>query len=151
MERDEILAYAAEVARTQPGGTLATTHAEDGTPYVTYVLGHLTADGRVLFGSQLTQQHSRNIAATAEVSFLFDNRSAIFEDWTLFDRVVIEGSATIVEKDSAAYEPLIAELAAKTPMGAFFTRHGELFCISPRRLILNRGLEGIRHVASFDS
>jgi hypothetical protein len=150
MDRDEILATASALAAAEPGGTLATTHAEDGTPYVTYVLAHLTGDGSVLFGSQLKQQHSRNIAATAEVSFLFDNRAHVRDDWTLFDRVVVEGAASIVARDSPAYEPLLAELAEKTPMGAFFTRHGELFCIHPRRLILMRGLEGVRHVAAFD-
>jgi len=150
MEREEILAAAAALARDEPGGTLATTHAEDGTPYVTYVLAHLTADGRVLFGSQLKQQHSRNIAATAEVSFLWDNRAAIAEDWSRFDRVVVEGAAAIVARESAFYEPLLAELAEKTPMGAFFTRHGELFEIRPRRIILSCGLEGTRHTAAFE-
>lgn len=148
MERDEILARASELARHEAGGTLATTHSEDGTPYVTYVLAHLMNDGRVLFGSRVTQQHSRNIAATPEASFLFDNREAIAEDWTLFDRVVVEGKAAIIAKDAGDYEATLAELGAKSPMAAFFTRHGELYCIHPRRLILMCGLEGVRHVVT---
>ena len=148
MEREEILARACELARHEPGGTLATTHAEDGTPYVTYVLAHLMDDGRVLFGSRVTQQHSRNIAATPEASFLFDNRAAVHEDWTRFDRVVVEGRALVIDKDADGYEAALAELSAKSPMAAFFTRHGELYCIHPRRLLLMCGLEGVRHVVS---
>jgi hypothetical protein len=148
VERDEILAHAAGLASHEPGGTLATTHAEDGTPYLTYVLAHLTADGRVLFGSRVTQQHSRNIAATPEASFLFDNRGVIADDWSHFDRIVVEGTARIVPKHSAEYEPTLAQLGEKSPMAAFFTRHGELYCITPRRIILMRGLEGVRHVVT---
>jgi hypothetical protein len=150
MERDEILDRAAEVAKAQPGGTLATTHAEDGTPYVTFVLAHLLADGRLLFGSALRTQHARNILATPETSFLFDNRDAIATDWTRFDRVIVEGEAQLIAGDSAAYEPLLAELGSKSPMAAFFTRHGALFCIVPRRLLLMRGLDGTRYTVHFD-
>jgi putative heme iron utilization protein len=150
MDQDEILRYAVELARRQPGGTLATTHAEDGTPYVTYVLAHLLPDGRVLFGSQLKQQHSRNIAATPEVSFLWDNREAVAEDWSLFDRVVVEGAALLVARDAPDYASLLSELSEKSPMAAFFTTHGELFSIVPRRIILMKGLEGTRHVALFE-
>ncbi len=146
----EILTHCATLARDQPGGTLATTHAEDGTPYVTFVLFHLAGDGRVLFGSAETPQHSRNIGATPEVSFLIDNREIVASDWTKFDRIVIEGSAEHVAKDDARYEAFLAELAGKNRMAAMFTGRGQLFCIHPRRLILMKGLEPARHIVDFD-
>jgi hypothetical protein len=148
--REEVLAYACRVAERELGGTLATTHAEDGTPYVTFVLFHLRPDGRVLFGSGQGPQHTRNIQATPEVSFLVDNRGMISSDWTAFDRIVIEGRAVAVAKDSPEYAPSLAELAAKNAMAAYFSDHGVLFCIEPRRLILMRGLEPVRHVVDFE-
>jgi nitroimidazol reductase NimA-like FMN-containing flavoprotein (pyridoxamine 5'-phosphate oxidase superfamily) len=150
LARDEILARAADLARAQYGGTLATTHAEDGTPYVTYVLFHLRRDGILLFGSAATPQHSRNIHATPEVSFLIDNREVISRDWTAFDRIVIEGRAVHVHQDDPRYTDLVGELAAKNRMAAWFTEHGQLFCIYPRRLILMHGLEGVRHIVDFE-
>lgn len=146
---DEILAYARKVAEGQLGGTLATTHAEDGTPYVTFVLFHLRQSGEVLFGSGTGPQHTRNIFATPEVSFLIDNREAINTDWSAFDRVVIEGRAEGIGKEDARYEPYLAEIGAKNEMAAYFTRHGQLFCITPRRLILMKGLQPERHVVDF--
>jgi putative heme iron utilization protein len=150
MERHEILAYAARLARMERGGTLATTHAEDGTPYLTYVLAHLLEDGRVLFGSQLKQQHSRNILATPEVSFLFDNREVIREDWSAFDRLVVVGRARVVERSAPDYEELLGQLRVKSAMAAFFTTHGELSVIEPRRMILSLGLEAVRHTVEFE-
>jgi putative heme iron utilization protein len=150
MERDEILAYAVRLAGSQPGGTLATTHAEDGTPYLTYVLAHLLPDGRVLFGSQLKQQHSHNILATPEVSFLFDNRETIHYDWSAFDRMVVVGKARIVARESDEYLELLGYLREKSAMAAFFTTHGELFVIEPRRLVLSIGFEAVRHTVVFE-
>ena len=150
MERLEILKAASEVAAGQPGGTLATTHAEDGTPYVTYVLCHLRETGEVLFGSNARPQHARNIGATPEVSFLIDNREVIRGDWTAFNRVVIEGRAQEVEKDDPRYAALLAELAGKNRMAAVFTDSGILFCLVPRRLLLMRGFEPTRYVVEFE-
>lgn len=150
MDRLEILREAAAIATEQPGGTLATTHAEDGTPYVTYVLCHLRDTGEVLFGSNARPQHARNIMATPEVSFLIDNREVIRGDWTAFNRVVIEGRAEEIAKDEARYAPLLAELAEKNRMAAIFTDSGILFCLVPRRLILMRGFEPTRHVVEFE-
>lgn len=149
MERDEILKEAARIAADQPGGTLATTHAEDGTPYVTFVLFHLRANGQVLFGSNARPQHARNIAATPEVSFLIDNREVIRGDWTAFNRVVIEGRAEEVKKEDPEYAPLLAELADKNRMAAVFTDTGILFRLVPRRLLLMRGFEPTRHTVDF--
>ena len=149
LTRNEILEYAATIARSQYGGTLATTHAEDGTPYVTFVLFHLRDDGQVLFGSAATPQHTRNIHATPEVSFLIDNRDMIASDWQAFDRIVIEGRADRIEQDDPEYSEYLAQLGEKSRMAAYFTEHGELFRILPRRLILMRGLEGIRHIVDF--
>lgn len=146
---EEILAEAARVAQTQLGGTLATMHAEDGTPYVTFVLFHLRADGQVLFGSNPAPQHARNIAATAEVSFLIDNREVVRNDWTAFDRIVIEGRAERVDSEDARYQVFLEELREKNRMAAFFTEHGHLFAIVPRRLILMKGFEPTRHVVDF--
>lgn len=150
MERLEILEEALAIASGQPGGTLATTHAEDGTPYVTYVLFHLRETGEVLFGSGARPQHARNIAATPETSFLIDNREVIQGDWTAFNRVVIEGRAEEVAKDDARYADLMNELAEKNRMAAMFTDRGMLFRLIPRRLVLMRGLEPARHVVEFE-
>lgn len=149
MERHEVLEYAAALARSQRGGSLATTHAELNTPYITYVLAHLCPDGRLLFGSGLARQHSRNILAAPSVSFLFDTRAAVATDWSAFDRLVIEGPARVMPKDAADYEQLLAQLAEKSPMAGHFTRSGELFCLDPRRLTLSRGLDPVRYVVDF--
>ncbi|MGH2607523.1 MAG: pyridoxamine 5'-phosphate oxidase family protein [Tepidiformaceae bacterium] len=145
----EILAEACRIAQTQLGGTLATMHSEDGTPYVTFVLFHLRPDGQVLFGSNPAPQHARNMAATPEVSFLIDNREVVRNDWTEFDRVVIEGRAERIEADDARYQPLLDELREKNRMAAFFTEHGYLYSIVPRRLILMKGFEPSRHMVDF--
>ncbi|MBI2764464.1 MAG: pyridoxamine 5'-phosphate oxidase family protein [Chloroflexi bacterium] len=147
---EEILAAATELAAGQVGGTLATVHAEDATPYVTYVLFHLRANGEVLFGSGASPQHSRNMIATPEVSFLIDNRDMVTTDWTKFDRVVIEGRSVLVGREDERYHDYVAELAAKNQMAAFFTEHGSLFVIQPRRLILMKGLDPVRHTVDFD-
>lgn len=149
MERDEILALSAAMAATQEGGTLATTHAEDGTPYVTFVLFHMRGNGEILFGSNARVQHARNMAATPEVSFLIDNREVLKSDWNAFDRIVIEGRAAVVAADDARYEPLVEELAQKNHLAARFTRGGMLFCLRPRRLMLMKGLEAARHTVDY--
>ena len=150
LTREEILAHANHIAAGQLGGTLATTHSEDGTPYVTFVLFHLRANGEVLFGSGEAPQHSRNIAATAEVSFLIDNREVINGDWTAFDRIVIEGSAEHVTKADGRYRSLLDELGVKNRMAAHFTEQGMLFCVTPRRMVMMKGLEPIRHIVDFE-
>jgi hypothetical protein len=149
LTREEILSYAVNLARTQPGGTLATTHSEDGTPYVTFVLMHLCPDGRLLFGSGSSPQHIRNIGSTPEVSFLIDNREKVGGDWAEFDRLVIEGSANLIAKDDSRYPAYIEELREKNALAAQFTEAGQLYCIAPRRLILMKGLEPHRHIAEF--
>jgi len=150
MDRDQILQEASAIAATQPGGTLATTHSEDGTPYVTFVLCHLRANGEVLFGSNRRPQHAHNIAATPEVSFLIDNREVIRGDWTAFNRIVIEGRAEEVDKDNSEYTKLLDELAAKNSMAAVFTDTGILFRLVPRRLLLMKGFEPGRNVVEFE-
>jgi nitroimidazol reductase NimA-like FMN-containing flavoprotein (pyridoxamine 5'-phosphate oxidase superfamily) len=150
LESDEdVLAEATRIAAAQVGGTLATVHSEDGTPYVTFVLFQLRDDGSVLFGSRDYPQHARNIRATPEVSFLIDNRDVITIDWRKFDRIVIEGRAERIDKSEARYEPLMAELRAKNPMAATFTERGDLYCIHPRRLILRVGIEPEGHIVDF--
>lgn len=151
LTRDEILSEASDVAASQLGGTLATTHAEDGTPYVTFVLFHLRANGEVLFGSAETPQHASNIRATPEVSFLIDNRNVLGDDWTEFNRVVIEGRAREVASDAPDYQPLIAELGSKNRMAAFFTERGHLYRVTPRRLVLMKGFQPNRHIVDFDA
>lgn len=149
MERDEILAESIAIAAGQEGGTLATMHAEDGTPYVTFVLFHMRANGEVLFGSNSRPQHARNMSATPEVSFLIDNRDVLRSDWNSFHRIVIEGRSVEIAKDDPRYEGLLAELAAKNHMAAQFTRAGILFCIEPRRLLLMKGLDATRHAVDY--
>jgi nitroimidazol reductase NimA-like FMN-containing flavoprotein (pyridoxamine 5'-phosphate oxidase superfamily) len=150
MTRDQTLAHAAALARTQPGGTLATVHAEDATPYVTYVLFHLRGDGKVLFGSAVQPQHARNIQATPEVSFLIDNREVVRDDWTAFDRVVIEGRAIRIAAEDPEYRIYLDELGEKNKMAAYFTEQGQLFCIQPRRILVMRGFEPVRNTVEFE-
>jgi nitroimidazol reductase NimA-like FMN-containing flavoprotein (pyridoxamine 5'-phosphate oxidase superfamily) len=147
---NQILEHACRIAQGQPGGTLATTHAEDGTPYVTFVLFHLRRNGEVLFGSAETPQHARNIKATPEASFLVDNREVINTDWQAFDRVVIEGRAAELESSDPDYKELLAELSAKNRMGAYFTERGHLYRIIPRRIVVMRGLQPGRDIVDFD-
>lgn len=149
MTREGILEEAARIAAGQSGGTLATMHAEDGTPYVTFVLFHLRASGEVLFGSGPGPQHVRNMSATPEVSFLIDNREVIRSDWTSFDRIVIEGRAKVVEAGDARFGELLRELEDKNRMAAYFTEHGSMYLISPRRLILMKGFDQTRHVVDY--
>ncbi|MCK6565282.1 MAG: pyridoxamine 5'-phosphate oxidase family protein [Dehalococcoidia bacterium] len=149
LDREAILREAVELARTQHGGALATMHAEDGTPYLTFVLFHLRDDGTVLFASAARSQHARNIAATPEVSFLVDNREVIRKDWTAFDRLVIEGRAVEVPARDQRHELYLRELGAKDRLTAHFISRGELYCIIPRRIVLMKGIDGGRHVADF--
>jgi nitroimidazol reductase NimA-like FMN-containing flavoprotein (pyridoxamine 5'-phosphate oxidase superfamily) len=150
MDRTETLREAVAIAAEQQGGTLATTHAEDGTPYVTFVLFHMRDTGEVLFGSNARPQHARNIAATPEVSFLVDNREVIRGDWTAFNRVVIEGRAIEIPKDDPRYAGLLAELSEKNKMAAVFTDSGILFCLAPRRILLNKGFDANRYTVEFE-
>lgn len=144
-----IIASATALALTQLGGSLATLHAEDGTPYVTFVLFHMLPDGRILFGSGASPQHSRNIDATPEVSFLIDNREAVSGDWATFDRVVIEGRAEKIAKDDPRYASFMDALRAKSERGAGFTERAQMYCIAPRRLVMRRGLQPDRLVVEF--
>jgi pyridoxine/pyridoxamine 5'-phosphate oxidase len=150
LSRDDILAEASRLAANHPGGTLATTHAEDGTPYVTFVLFHLRGDGEVLFGSNVAAQHVRNIQATPEASFLIDNREVIPADPPSFCRVVIEGHVGAVATHSARYEQYLAELRVANSGAAYFAENGALFRIMPRRLILMRGAGPDRSILNFE-
>ena len=150
LDTASILEEANRIAGAQLGGTLATMHSEDGTPYVTYVLFHLCATGEVLFGSGLASQHSRNMGATPEVSFLIDNREVVRTDWEAFDRIVIEGHAEAIAASDPRFSGYIEELRAKNRMAAYFTEQGQLFCVHPRRLILMKGFEPTRNVIDWD-
>lgn len=149
--REAILAEAARLAAGEVGGTLATMHAEDGTPYVTFVFFHLRDDGEIVFGSMAGPQHARNIDATPEVSFLIDNREVIPDNWRTFDRVVVEGHAERLPKDDARYGSFLDELRRKHELAARFTDdHGDLYCIHPRRLILRKGVESGSYLIDFE-
>lgn len=145
----DIIAEAVRIAAEQPGGTLATMHAEDGTPYVTFVFCHVDDQCRVVFGSRSSPQHFVNMEATPEVSFLVDNREVIRDDWKHFDRVVIEGRAAKVERGDPMYAELLEALRAKNPLAAQFSEEGELFCIHPRRLQVRKGVDPTRYVVDF--
>ncbi len=147
--REAILAETYRIAQGQPGGVLATIHSEDATPYVTYVLFHLTAGGQVLFGSGASPQHSQNMAATPEVSFLIDNREVMATDWKQFDRIVIEGKADLVADGMPEYQPLLDQIASKNAMAATFTARGNLYRITPRRIILRKGIQGVSYTVDF--
>lgn len=140
--REEILAEAFAIAMKQRGGVLATLDEDDATPYCTFVLFHLRGNGELLFGSGAKTQHSRNMGATPEVSFLIDTREVLATDWKQFDRVVIEGRAELVTDASSEYRPLLAEIATKDAMAATFIERGNLYRIRPRRLVLRKGIRG---------
>lgn len=141
-----MLAEASKLAATQAGGTLATMHALDGTPYVTFVFFHLQPDGSVLFGSGTNNQHVRNMAATPEVSFLVDNREVIATDWSQFNRLVVEGRAEVIDQGDARYEELLEALRSKNKAAAGFTEQGALYRIEPHRLVLMMGIDRRRRV-----
>lgn len=149
-DRDAVLQVARDLAASQHGGTLATIHAEDGTPYVAFVACHLRTNGEVLFGSSPTATHARNILATREVSMLIDNREVITSDWAGFLRVVIEGDARSVPPGHPDREALLAELQEAAPLASYFSERGELFRIRPRRVIVMKGMGGDRRVVEFD-
>jgi hypothetical protein len=148
--KSQILREAVAIAAEQPGGTLATLHAEDGTPYVTFVFFHMDDQGRIIFGSRPGPQHTRNILGTPEVSFLIDNRQIIAEDWMRFDRVVVEGVAMPIAKSDPIYPGLLEALRGKNPLAARFTEEGILFCLAPRRLVLRKGVHPERNVIEFE-
>ena len=148
--REEILAEAQRIAQSEPGGTLATVHAEDATPYVTFVFFHLRESGEVVFGSNRSPQHVRNIVSTPEVSFLIDNREVVKTDWQQFDRVIIEGAAEELPSDDPRYETCMTELKEKTPLAEDFARRGHLFIIEPRRLLLRKGANPTRFIIDFE-
>ena len=149
LTQQAILDEACRIAASQLGGTLATMHSEDGTPYVTFVFFHLGANAEVIFGSAGGPQHARNIQATPEVSFLIDNREVIRDDWTSFDRIVIEGRAAPLLSSESGYAERLRELEAKNKMAAYFTERGSLYVIRPRRLILMKGIDQTRHIVEF--
>lgn len=146
----DVVAMAAELALSQPGGTLATMHAEDGTPYVTYVLAHMLSSGEIIFGSPDRPQHVRNIEATREVSFLFDNREVIRSAPDSFTRAIVEGRAEYIPQDDPRYLTWLAEVREKSEMAATFTERSSMFCILPRRLIYQAGFRGPRLTVIFE-
>lgn len=148
--KQEILDHCVRIAAGQAGGTLATLHAEDGTPYPTFVLFHLLSDGRVVFGSERDAQHSRDMDATPEVAFLIDNRDVNRTDWTRFDRIVIEGTARKVDPSDARHGEYLEALKAKNRLAAYFAQQGHLYCIEPRRMTLRRALDPVRYTVEFD-
>jgi nitroimidazol reductase NimA-like FMN-containing flavoprotein (pyridoxamine 5'-phosphate oxidase superfamily) len=149
LTREAILDEIYRIGVSQVGGTLATMHAEDGTPYVTFVLFHLRKSGELIFGSGVAPQHSRNMQATPEVSFLIDNREVIRDDWAAFNRVIIEGQAELVALEAPRYAELMGEIEAKNQIAAYFTEHGQMYVIIPRRIILMKGFEPARHIVNF--
>ena len=160
--REEIMREALRVARSQFGGTLATIHADDGTPYPAFVLFHLTDDGEVIYGSVSESQHTRDTEATPEVAFLIDNRDVLGRDWPAFDRVTVEGRAERIAPDDPRYERYYRQLTSEpwTPSGtrsrraknwlsSYFTSIGDLYRIEPRRITVVLGLGPERHAIDF--
>ena len=145
----QLLAEAVEVAAGHLAGSLATLHAEDRTPQVSFVFFHLDEEGCLLFGSNTKAQHSRNLLAHPACAFLIDNRQAIPDRYGDFDRINIEGTATCIDPSDALYAPLLESLRAKNPLAARFTESGYLFRIQPRRLVLHRGARAQPRVIDF--
>ncbi len=146
---EQILEEALRVADSQFGGTLATVHADDGTPYPAFVLFHLTEEGEVIYGSVSESQHTRDTEAVPEVAFLIDNRDVLSYDWPAFDRVVVEGTAERIDPTDSRYDGYFAELTAKNWLSSYFTRMGDLYRIAPLRITVVLGL-GERHILDFD-
>ena len=169
--KDEIIQRVSDLASDQFGGTLATIHADDGTPYPAFVFFHFTEDARVLFGCRPMSQHLMDVQATPQVSFLIDNRNILHRSldvtptpesaWHIenrnifsqegsgFDRVVIEGTAVVVRNDSDSYVDDLNALTAKNWLAGSFARQGGLYCITPRRLTLVEALATERHTVDF--
>lgn len=147
---DEILNEALRVAHSQFGGTLATVHADDGTPYPAFVLFHLTDEGEVIYGSVTESQHTRDTEVIPEVAFLIDNRDVLGYDWPAFDRVTVEGTAERIDPDDERYHAYFEELTAKNWLSNYFTTIGNLYCIAPRRITVVLGLGPERHTLDFD-
>ncbi|MCY4392634.1 MAG: pyridoxamine 5'-phosphate oxidase family protein [Chloroflexi bacterium] len=147
---DEILNEALRVAHSQFGGTLATVHADDGTPYPAFVLFHLTDEGEVIYGSVTESQHTRDTEVIPEVAFLIDNRDVLGYDWPAFDRVTVEGTAERIDPDDPRYDGYFEELTAKNWLSNYFTTIGNLYCIAPRRITVVLGLGPERHTLDFD-
>ncbi len=147
---DEILNEALRVAHSQFGGTLATVHADDGTPYPAFVLFHLTDEGEVIYGSVTESQHTRDTEVIPEVAFLIDNRDVLGYDWPAFDRVTVEGTAERIDPDDERYDGYFEELTAKNWLSNYFTTIGNLYCIAPRRITVVLGLGPERHTLDFD-
>ncbi len=149
-DREDALRRVVDLAGTQEGATLATMHAEDGTPYVTYVLFHMRSNGDVLFGSGASPQHARNLDATPEASVLIDNREVVRSSPETFERAVVEGRAAYVDTSEPLYSTYIRELEEKSAMAAFFTTRGRLYRLQPRRIVAMKGFAAERIVVEFE-
>ena len=147
---EQILEEALRVAHSQFGGTLATIHADDGTPYPAFVLFHLTDEGEVVYGSVTESQHTRDTVAIPEVAFLIDNRDVLGYDWPAFDRVTVEGTAERIDPDDPRYDSYFEVLTAKNWLSSYFTGIGNLYRIAPRRITVVLGLGPERHTLDFD-
>lgn len=147
---EEILKEALRVADSQFGGTLATIHADDGTPYPAFVLFHLTEEGEVIYGSVTESQHTRDTESVPEVAFLIDNRDVLGYDWPAFDRVTVEGTAERIDPDDPRYDGYFNELVAKNWLSNYFTTIGNLYRIAPTRITVVLGLGPERHTLDFD-
>ncbi|HCU99917.1 MAG TPA: hypothetical protein DGL25_01845 [Dehalococcoidia bacterium] len=150
LSREEILQEALRVAHSQFGGTLATTHIDDGTPYPAFVLFHLTDEGEVIYGSVTESQHTRDTQAIPEVAFLIDNRDVLGHDWPAFDRITIEGVSERIDPDDSRYEGFFDALVAKNWLSHYFTKIGNLYRIQPRRITVLLGLGPERYIVDFD-
>ena len=150
LSREQILEEALRVAHSQFGGTLATIHADDGTPYPAFVLFHLTDEGEVLYGSVTESQHTRDTEVVPEVAFLIDNRDVLGYDWPAFDRVTVEGTAERIDPDDPRYDSYFEVLTAKNWLSSYFTGIGNLYRIAPRRITVVLGLGPERHTLDFD-
>ncbi len=146
---EEILKEALRVADSQFGGTLATIHADDGTPYPAFVLFHLTEEGEVIYGSVTESQHTRDTESVPEVAFLIDNRDVLGYDWPAFDRVTVEGTAERIDPDDPRYDGYFNELVAKNWLSNYFTTIGNLYRIAPTRITVVLGLGPERHTLDF--
>ena len=167
----EIIKRAESLANDQFGGTLATIHSDDGTPYPTFVLFQFTKDVRILFGSSKTSQHVMDVTSTPEVSFLIDNRNILYKSldvtstpegsWHLdnqsifaqegagFDRVIVEGMAVLINPLDSSYIQDLDALTKKNWLAGFFARQGGLYGIRPRRLTLVEALDPVRYTVDF--
>lgn len=144
---NELKSKMKEFSDGQMGGSLA-TQGENG-PFVSFTFYAATDDLDIVFTASPTTTHGQNIQRDPRVAYLIDSRNEL-PDPDKFNRLVIMGAATIVEKSSPDYESLAAILTGKVPATAQFLEMGlALYRIRPSNAYLNEGMQMVHQALTF--